>query len=264
MDKDMWDWKREASEFLQAMLQDSDTKGFVIGLSGGVDSAVCASLAVDAVGYNNVFGVMLPIHSSEDTLVDAKELAKNLKINYTVANFYDEHKSFTNRITDTFPDSHTGPVQTDKANGNMKARFRMTALYAYAELMGYLVLGTGNKSELLIGYATKYGDGGVDCEPLGRLYKSQVYELARSYPEIPQNTIDKAPSADLWGGQTDEQELGFTYDELEVALRLLRGEGLREDSPVEMVSCDVIKKVDSLMNKNLHKINVPPSGPWAE
>jgi NAD+ synthase len=138
------------------------------------------------------------------------------------------------------------------AEANIKPRLRMTTLYALAQSRGYLVAGTGNRSELMVGYFTKYGDGGVDLEPLGNLYKWQVRELARALG-VPQPVIERAPSAGLWAGQTDEEEMGISYEVLDWALAAIdtgRTEGI--DEPV-------LEKVRSMMAVSDHKRAMPPA-----
>jgi len=243
------EWKEDANNFMQGMLKDSGAKGYCLGLSGGIDSAVVASLAVDAVGKENVFGVLLPCDSTEDSIVDAEDLAKNLGIETVKIDLYPTFEQFIVDCDEC--DGHF--VFTDKALGNIKARLRMTTLYAIAEDKGYLVAGTGNRSELAIGYATKGGDGLADCEVLGSLFKSQVYAVGRTYNAIPENTFTKSPSADLCNGQTDEDDFGFSYDELEVALCVLDNEDISVDCPVEYIDIGIVRKVEKMIYKNEHK-----------
>jgi NAD+ synthase len=142
----------------------------------------------------------------------------------------------------------------DMARANIKPRLRMAVLYAMAQTRGYLVAGTGNKSELMVGYFTKYGDGGVDVEPLGELYKEQVRQLALELG-IPQAIIDRPPSAGLWAGQTDEGEMGLTYEELDATLAAIEGQR------TETVDQTVLEKVQRMIDSSHHKRATPPVCP---
>lgn len=141
---------------------------------------------------------------------------------------------------------------SEMARANIKPRLRMTVLYALAQTRGYLVAGTGNKSELLVGYYTKYGDGGVDVEPLGELYKWQVRELARELG-VPTQVIDRPPSAGLWAGQTDESELGMTYDELDAALAAI------EAGETQGMDAILLRRVQRMIAVSEHKRSMPPT-----
>ncbi len=268
-EKDKMDTQQEINKIAQWMKEYnnhvSKTTGFVVGLSGGIDSAVIACLAVKAVGKENVIGVMMPCDSMQNTVEDAKALAKNLGIKNVMMGLYPTFEQLTNDLTTkAIPDcsnEYPNLNLSDRANGNIKARLRMVSLYAIAEANNYLVAGTGNKSELEVGYCTKYGDGGVDIEPIGNYYKTQVYKMAELMPEIPENVITKAPSADLWEGQTDEEELGMTYKELDKILSyslhphsgdydsLLKEQGILEKK---------FNKVKFMRMKAEHKNNPPP------
>lgn len=238
--------KEEAQKLADWMEQynaNAGSRGYVVGLSGGIDSAVTACLAVEAVGKENVIGVLMPCHSTDDCAIDAKVLAENLGIRYDTVDFEEVLMEFKIAM----PMSINTMTQA-----NTKARLRMTILYAIASEFGYLVAGTGNRSELEIGYATKFGDGGVDLEPLGNYFKREVYEIADTFVAIPESTKTKSPSAGLWDGQTDEDELGFTYDQLEDAIRFIYG------YPRNAVDDDIIQKVAKMMKSNAHKNEAAP------
>ncbi len=255
-------WNDEATKianWMSGYAKHAGSKGFVIGLSGGIDSSVVACLAVVAVGNENVIGVRLPCQTKEDMNTDAEELANMLDIKLITIDMEEAFAALDNGISEALYPYPEERFNTDLTRGNAKARLRMTTLYAVANEMNYLVAGTGNKSELTVGYFTKYGDGGVDMEPLGQYYKTQVYKIAKEAfgLAIPKNIIEKAPTADLWGGQTDEQELGMTYDKLDVIIHRAEpdweyvdyGDGATEED---------FNKVKNMMVNSLHKNNVPP------
>ena len=251
------------SLWMKEYCKQAGTKGYVVGLSGGIDSSVIACLAVKAVGKENVIGVMMPCDSMEDSIDDAKILAKNLEIKNVMMGLYTTFEQLTNDLTTKVgtdhPEEYPNIDLSDRAKGNIKARLRMTALYSIAEAYGYLVAGTGNKSELMCGYFTKGGDGMVDIEPIGNYYKTHVYKMADEMPEIPENVKTKAPSADLFEGQTDEEELGMSYAELDQILiacstyhtwhSVYADQGIEEEK---------FKKVVSMIVKSIHKNEVPP------
>jgi NAD+ synthase len=146
------------------------------------------------------------------------------------------------------------PGPSDLARANIKPRLRMTTLYAFAQTLGYLVAGTGNRSEIQVGYFTKHGDGGVDLEPLGELYKWQVRRLAR-HLGIPQPVIDRPPTAGLWAGQTDEQEMGITYDDLDRTLAAMEAPGTAGVEPA------LLDRVQRMVSASAHKRAMPPVCP---
>ncbi|MHA1212093.1 MAG: NAD+ synthase [Candidatus Heimdallarchaeota archaeon] len=242
----------QIEKFIQDYVQDSHTKGVVIGLSGGIDSAVTAALAVRALGKDKVLGFMLPnaalAQSYED---DARKHAKQMGIVVKKIAIADLVSSFVDLVDDEV-------AENKLAVGNAMARFRMVLLYGYANHLNYLVLGTSNKTELLVGYLTKYGDGGIDFEPCGGLYKTQIRLLAK-YLEIPKEIIDKPPSAGLWEGQTDEGELGITYEDLDLILYGL-DKGLSKEDIAKELKIDekLIEKTVKLVKSSEHKRKMPP------
>jgi NAD+ synthase len=193
--------------WLRNRVKASGTKGIVLGLSGGLDSAVCARLAQLALGRNHCLALFLPCASLTADASDAQLIARHFKIKTQRLDLTRTFKTLTTLL----------PPANAKTVANLKPRLRMLTLYYFANKLNYLVLGTGNKSELMTGYFTKYGDGGVDLLPLGNLLKRDVRALAE-YLRIPQRIIDKPPSAGLWRGQTDEGELGITYHQLDTIL----------------------------------------------
>jgi NAD+ synthase len=199
------------TKFIHSEITRTGLKKAVIGISGGIDSALVAFLAVEALGAENVLGVRMPYKtSSQDSLDHAQMVIDALRM-----------PSLTIPITEMADGLIVKfPEMSNMRKGNIMARCRMVTLYDQSEAFGGLVIGTGNKTEILLGYSTLYGDGAHAINPIGDLYKAQVRQLSRAMG-VPQPIIDKAPSADLWAGQTDEQELGFTYEEADKLLSLL-------------------------------------------
>lgn len=221
--------------WLQITLKESKTKGFVLGISGGLDSSVCAALIKKVT--DNCLGLILPIESPVEDIDDASEAASliNLKTQYV------DLTPVYNHLIKFLPDNNL------IAKGNVKARLRMVILYYYANLHNYLVCGTGNKTEIALGYFTKYGDGACDVLPLGDLYKYEVKELARTL-RISEKIIEKVPSAGLWQGQTDEGEIGCSYDEMDRVL---------QEIEKGQIKGDVAKKLKSMMKQSEHKRKLP-------
>ncbi len=183
----------------------------VIGLSGGINSALSATLAAEALGADNVLAVRMPYRtSSADSLEDADKVIAALGLASTTIPISEMADPLINR----FPD------MSSTRKGNIMARLRMTVLYDQSVAWGGLVMGTSNKSEILLGYSTIYGDSGVALQPIGDLYKTQIRQLAAAL-NVPASVQTKAPSADLWVGQTDEGELGFSYADVDQVLYLL-------------------------------------------
>lgn len=227
----------------------------VIGLSGGIDSAVIASICCRALGKENVIGVILPCYSQRIDEDLANDLADYLGIGYNAAFgdmtilHIDLEETF-DKLWKDYRFATEEPFMPNQYNklvpANIKARLRMTTLYAVAGHVGGLVVGTTNKTEAVLGYATKYGDGGVDIEPCMDFYKGEMYELAALLGDIPQEIIDRAPSAGLWDDQTDEDELGMTYAFIDQYLfdkvnKMTRKFDKKTD------------KIDSLIAANKHK-----------
>ncbi len=220
----------------------------VVNLSGGLDSAVSCVLAVKALGAENVLALRLPYKSSaQDSLDDAQRLIDQTGI-----------RSLTIPITDMVdPLIALEPEMSPVRKGNIMARARMIVAYDQSEAFRGLVVGTGNKTEILLGYTTLYGDSACALNPIGDLYKTQIRQLARAL-EIPESIITKPPSADLWAGQTDEGELGFTYEEVDKLLYLLVDQRFRPEECMEVGFDETfVRKVVERVRKNQFK-RVPP------
>ncbi len=243
--------KDKITGFIKSKVRDSGAQGAVIGLSGGIDSTLTAYLTVHALGPDNVFGLMLPEKgvTSKQDLNDAVEVAKLLKIEHKVIEISPVLKAFSSVIPVFDSASKT-------ANGNLKARTRMCILYYHANLMRRMVVGTGNKTELQLGYFTKYGDGGVDVEPIGGLYKTQVRELAR-HMGIAAKIIDKTPTAGLWPGQTDESELGVSYEMADLILTMLVDENMDASQVKKKFPPEMVDMLAARISSNEHK-RMPP------
>ncbi|MGH2566997.1 MAG: NAD+ synthase [Bacteroidota bacterium] len=220
----------------------------VIGVSGGVDSAVSASLAERALGKENTFGIIMPYKSSSpESMRDAERVVKELGIRSETVDI--------SPIVDAYCERYA--IVDKVRRGNVMARVRMIVLYDVSAREGALVIGTSNKTELMVGYGTLYGDTASALNPLGDLYKTQVWQLAESLG-VPQNIIDKKPTADLWEGQTDEDELGFSYRQLDELLFQMIDERRNDDELKKLgFAEDVIKKVRALVRKNQFKRRPP-------
>lgn len=251
--------KDEISLFIQDKVSKSHSEGIVIGLSGGIDSTVAAYLAKETIGSENVFGIhMFSSTTPQEDTDHARLMAKLLDIEYKEVNI----DSISSEFIDIASENGSEYTADDfkLADGNLKARIRMCLLYYFANLKNYLVIGTGNRSELLIGYFTKYGDGGCDMEPIGDIYKSQIRELAHDW-EIPYEIIIKPPRAGLWPGQTDEDEIGLSYELLDNLLYMITDEDLtnKEIRSQLDISDDEINTIRNKIINNRHKVQIPES-----
>ncbi len=203
--------RRILTGFIDNEVRKAGFERVVVGLSGGVDSALSAFLAAEALGPQNVWAILMPYRTSSSESVEHARL---------VVNSLGVH-SLTVDITPMVDAYFAGfPDADHMRRGNKMARERMTILFDHSARLGGLVLGTSNKTELLLGYGTLYGDMASAVNPLGDLYKTQVRQLARLL-KVPTVIVEKQPSADLWAGQTDEAELGFTYEAVDKVLYLL-------------------------------------------
>ncbi|QIW09838.1 NAD(+) synthase [Francisella sp. LA112445] len=204
------DYSKKITKWLKESCLNYPAEGFVIGISGGIDSAVAASLA--AKTDLPVTALIMPSKNNQDQdMHDAIALINKLNIPHHIVPIQPVYETFLDS-TQAFTNSDNNRQHVIK--GNAQARFRMMYLYAYAQQNNRIVIGTDNACEWYMGYFTKFGDGAADILPLVNLKKSQVFELGK-YLEVPQNILDKAPSAGLWQGQTDEDEMGVTYSEID-------------------------------------------------
>ena len=236
-------------DFIKTYTDNSGCKGIVIGLSGGVDSAVTAVLCQQALGSKNVKCLFLPDDTTpEKDTNHQKLLIKKFKLNCETKNIAGIIKKMTEGCIKK-PDN--------LALANLKARTRMVLLFEYANMNKYLVCGTSNKSELLVGYFTKYGDGGVDLMPLGDVYKTQVYELAK-FLKIPKEIISKPPTAGLIRGQTDEKDLKLSYEKLDLILGGLERKIDHDDiAGIAGVKKSDVERVKKMRVKSEHKRRAP-------
>lgn len=203
---------KKISDFLKHWIRekfsDAQAKGAVLGISGGIDSAVAAALLAETLGPDKVIGVIMPCHSMQVDEKYARMLADKIKIKTIKIDLSATYDTLTKCLAEG------GSAPDGLAAANIKPRLRMTTLYAIAQQNGFLVCGGSNKAEITYGYFTKYGDSGVDLLPIADLLKGEVRALAE-YLGVPREIIDRPPTAGLWEGQTDEAEMGLTYDELD-------------------------------------------------
>lgn len=219
-------------EWLRSSVKEANCKGIVYGLSGGVDSAVIAALSKLAFDDESL-AIMMPINSCEEDEKDAKLVIDKFKLNAIKIDLSKTYSIFTDSVE---------KGDNSMAYANIKPRLRMTTLYYYAQLKRYLVVGTSNKSEFTVGYFTKYGDSGSDLMPLVDFTKREIFELAK-FLKVPDKIIQKPPSAGLFENQTDEDEMGFSYDDLE---KFINGEKL--DKNIE-------EKIKKMVKNSEHKRN---------
>ena len=202
---------KEIEKFLKEYLEGNHCENYILGISGGVDSSLCAVLAKNAVGKERLHCLILPIESSQEDIKDALTLAKDHDLNYTII---DGTETFNNYVKEF----KNNGIELDKSTlGNLKARMRMSILYAIAQKERGLVIGTDNADERYVGYYTKYGDGACDILPIAHLVKSEVVEAAKLLG-VRTSLAERTPSAGLFEGQTDEKEMGVLYKDLDAFL----------------------------------------------
>ncbi len=226
--------------WIASQVEAAGAKGAVLGLSGGLDSTVVAELCRRALG-ERMLALIMPCETTPENLELARRAADELDIPTEEISLDEAYE----KLLEVLPEGN------QLVRANLKARLRMLTLYYFANRLGYLVAGTGNKSELMIGYFTKFGDGAVDILPLGDLLKTEVRELARGLG-ISQAIIDRVPSAGLWEGQTDEGEIGLSYQDLDRTLAAI------EAGHTDEVPADTLAKVQRMREASEHKRALPP------
>ncbi|MGI5921486.1 MAG: NAD(+) synthase [Syntrophomonadaceae bacterium] len=227
--------------WLREQVQNAGAKGVVFGVSGGVDSAVVAAIAKRAFP-NNCMALLMPCESSLDDLLHGQLLVEELNIPHRMVDLDNAYNLLSAKLGSYIKyDGQKGRL----LRANIKPRLRMLTLYYSAQARDYLVVGTSNKSEIMVGYSTKYGDTGVDLQLIGDLVKKEVYALAY-YLQIPEVIINKAPSGGLWEGQTDEDEMGITYEQLDEYLTTGEGEP------------EVINHIEKMIKRSEHKRSLVP------
>ena len=237
-------------EFIQNEVRRADSNGVVLGLSGGIDSSVALHLATKSLGNNKVLGLILPDKtvSQQTDMDDAIEIAQQLGIRYYIIDITELKKKYMDVL----------PIER-KSIGNLIARIRMNVIYYYANFENKLVLGTSDKSELMIGYFTKFGDGAADILPLADLYKTQIRELAK-HLNLPEKILFKKSSPSLWKDQTAEDEIGMNYEKIDLILKYLEGNTL-ENIPRDLLGMEIhendLLMINNLVLKNKHKITLP-------
>ncbi|MFW6078795.1 MAG: NAD(+) synthase [Gemmatimonadota bacterium] len=254
--------RRQLVAWIRDRVDGAGLRGAVVGLSGGIDSAVVCGLAAEALGPNRCLGIILPIESAAEDERLAREAAHafdvetiELRLDPAFRALLDAlaaGRERSERVSGGTgdPDRQTAPVVTERAEtlarANLKPRLRMLALYYYANLLGYMVLGTGNRAERTVGYFTKWGDGAADAFPIADLLKHEVRDVARLIG-VPAEVVERPPSAGLWTGQTDEAELGFSYDLLDRYLET----GTSGDPAVDA-------EIERRNTLSRHKLEPPP------
>lgn len=248
LDLNLKEVHNELVEFLRESFKKAGFSKAVLGLSGGIDSALVAYLLRDALGKENVLAIMMPYKSSNpDSLNHAKLVVEDLGIN-----------SKTIEITDMIDAYFKNEKEaTSLRMGNKMARERMSILFDYSSKENALVVGTSNKTEIYLGYSTQFGDSACALNPIGDLYKTNIWDLSR-YLKIPNELIEKKPSADLWEGQTDEQEMGLTYKEADQVLyRMLEENKKVEEVLTEGFNKDLVDNIVRRMNRSEYKRRMP-------
>lgn len=227
--------------WVKAQVDKSGARGAVFGLSGGLDSSVVAAVCKRALGEDNL-ALIMPCHNNSEDEKHAHQVAKVFDLKAKTVPLDGVYDTFVSIL----------PSGNKMSLANIKPRLRMITLYYFANNLDYLVVGTGNKSEIMVGYFTKHGDGGADIFPLGGLLKTQVRQLAE-YLKVPREIVERVPTAGLWAGQTDEQEMGISYAELDEVIQFLQGEKQKTEVPDKK-----IKKVKHLIKTSKHKRKSPP------
>ena len=249
---DFKDIEQKLTSFLVTEIEKTGLKKAVLGLSGGLDSALVAALAARALRKENVTGILMPYKtSSSKSVEDALKVVENTGINSL--------RIEISAVVDTFAENNmTNPDFSRKGRlGNIMARTRMMTLFDFSAANGAIVLGTGNKSEIELGYFTMFGDGASALNPIGSLYKTDIFEFAR-YLGLPASVIEKAPSADLFEGQTDEGEIGYSYQMMDPVIHAISDLGMTENEIIrEGFDEKLVKFVGKRINSMKYKRKVP-------
>ncbi len=252
--------RRRAVGFVATAVEEAGAEGVVVGVSGGIDSTVAAHIAVRAVGSENVQAYSFPAAANRyENMRDAEEVADKLDVGFRSV----EIQGLVDRFADTAEVTTGRTLEEEERRlmeGNAAARLRMALLYSQASIHDSLVVGTGNRSELLLGYYTKHGDGAADILPIGDLYKTEVRGLAR-HLGVPDKIVGKPPTAGLWGGQSDESELGLPYEEIDRVLNLYVDRQLPMEDVADEAGVDVeeLEDVVEMLEENEHKRTPPPT-----
>jgi NAD+ synthase len=241
----------QLTEFISSEFGKAGFSKGVIGLSGGIDSAVSAYVSTLALGKENLHFVLMPYKtSSRDSVTDAMKVVDSLGVSYSIIEI--------TPMVDAYISNYAKDGLSDVRKGNIMARMRMIVLYDVSAERNALVIGTGNKTEILLGYTTIYGDSACAINPLGDLYKTQVRNLAK-YLKVPESILIKKPSADLWEGQTDESEMDLTYEEADRYFYNKYDMMYSKERLIEMgFSEKFMKKIDNIVEKNRFKSLLPP------
>ena len=252
--------REHITSFIRDTYERAGADTAVIAISGGVDSSLTSFLAVEALGTENVYGLVMPSEVNRtDNMSDAERVAGELlAIEYDLVEIDPLVEAFCAANPNvTIGEEFTGPEQV--AVGNLRARIRAVLNYFAANRRGGVVLGTGNRTEAAVGYFTKYGDGAVDCHPIANLYKQQVRQLAR-HVGVPGDMADKPSTAGLWEAQTDEGELGMTYDTLDSIIALHVDGPLSESATARTIGVeeDAVERVRGMYETSAHKRQAPP------
>jgi len=241
------------TSFIEAQVDAAGVDTVVMGLSGGIDSTLVSHLAVEALGRDAVHGLVMPSEVNRaDNMSDAERVANDLLgVEYDVIEI--------NPLVDAFLDAYPDAEGDQLAVGNLRVRCRAVLNYLVGNHEQALVLGTGNRSEALVGYYTKYGDGAVDCHPIAALYKQQVRQLAK-HVGVPDDLAEKTASAEMWAGQTDADEMGMDYDTLDSILALHIDGGVPAAGTADQlgVPLDVVETVREMYESSAHKRAMPP------
>lgn len=239
---------KELVSWLQKQVKEANVKGLLVGVSGGIDSAVVANLIKRAFPDNSL-GVIMPCKSQSDDQTHAQSVVEACELSVMTVDLTETHNIMFSNIKQQLEHTESFNEEKEKlADANLRARLRMSTLYTVATNHNYLVVGTDNAAEWYTGYFTKFGDGGVDLVPLVHLTKGEVKEMAE-YLGVPNEVIHKQPSAGLWEGQTDENEMGTSYANID---RHLKGEEIPEEDR---------KIIEEMHKRSAHKRQLPPAPP---